>query len=115
MRNPSPPRTVLLAAWRAALITVVRPSRARFLGVGIGADAGVPRSACRFPRAAGTVPHARHAARQRGTLCTFHGYPALVLFAPSTAIGTDSTTTCFSYRDSGSTPSSAFLYGVEPE
>jgi hypothetical protein len=41
------------------------------------------------------VPHTRYAARQRGALCTFHGHPALVLLAPSTAMGTVSTTTYF--------------------
>jgi hypothetical protein len=32
---------------------------------------------------------------ERGALCSFHGHQALVLFAPSTVIGTVSTTTCF--------------------
>jgi hypothetical protein len=46
---------------------------------GFGVSPVSPRSACRFPRSAGTVLCARRAARQRGALCSFRSYPALVL------------------------------------
>ena len=35
---------------------------------------------------------------ERGDLCTFHSYRHQVLLAPSTFMGTDSTTTCFFLR-----------------
>jgi hypothetical protein len=56
--------------------------------------------ACSFPGYEHGQHH-RQGRAERGALCTFHRYPALVLLAPSTAMGTVRTTTCFSLRDSG--------------
>ena len=57
--------------------------------------------------------HHRQCRAERGSLCTFQRYRALVLLAPSAVMGTVRTTTCFSYAIPIASPP-AFLYGVEP-